>query len=145
MQISTRFTIAVHTLLCVGYFSPEQKTTSAFIAASVNVNPVVVRRTLGQLKAAGIVTVEAGVGGASLARPANKITLLDVFNAVESIDGSLFDFHERPNPACPVGRNVHAALDSELQAAQDALEASLASTTIADLLARVEQAEGADG
>ena len=141
MQISTRFTIAVHTLLCIGYFSPEQKTTSAFIAASVNVNPVVVRRTLGQLKAAGIVTVEAGVGGASLARPADKITLLDVFNAVESVNGNLFDFHDKPNPACPVGRNVHAALDGELEAAQNALEACLAGTTIADLLARIARAE----
>lgn len=61
MQISSRFTIAVHTLLCIARFSGSQKVTSAFIAGSVNVNPVVIRRTLGQLKEAGIVLVEAGV------------------------------------------------------------------------------------
>lgn len=138
MQIATRFTIAVHTLLCIGYFSPTEKVTSGFIAASVNVNPVVIRRTLGQLKAAGLVTVEAGVGGASLARPAREITLLDVFDAVQSVNGSLFDFHESPNPACPVGRSIHSVLDGELAAAEQALEDRLATTTIADLLERMD-------
>lgn len=143
MQISSRFTIAVHALLCITHFSSAQKVTSAFIAASVNVNPVVIRRTLGQLKEAGIVSVEAGVGGASLARPASEITLLDVYRAVECVRGSLFNFHENPNVACPVGRNVHAVLDGKIEAAQRALEESLAQTSIADLASEMERAIGA--
>lgn len=143
MQISSRFTIAVHTLLCIAHFSPTQKVTSAFIASSVNVNPVVIRRTLGQLKEAGIVSVEAGVGGASLARPASEITLFDVYRAVECVRGSLFNFHENPNVACPVGRNVHAVLDGKIEAAQRALEESLAQTSIADLASEMERAIGA--
>lgn len=139
MQISTRFTIAVHTLLCIQHFSPDRRATSAFIAGSVNVNPVVIRRTLGQLKEAGIVTVEAGVGGASLARPASQITLLDVYRAVECVDGDLFNFHADPNAQCPVGRNVHAVLDGKLSEAQRALEDQLARTTIADLGGDVER------
>lgn len=138
MQISTRFTVAVHALLCVMHFSPAEKVTSGFIAASVGVNPVVVRRTLGQLKEAGLVRVEPGVGGTALARGAEKITLLDVFRAVESVGGSLFDFHANPNPTCPVGRNVHTVLDGELADAQAALEGRLAQTTLADLDARLE-------
>lgn len=137
MQISSRFTIAVHTLLCVACFSAEHKVTSTFIASSVNVNPVVIRRTLGQLKEAGLVTVEAGVGGTSLARPAEKITLLDVFRAVDCVSGDLFSFHPNPNPECPVGRNIHAVVDGELLAAQEALENRLAQTTLADLIARM--------
>lgn len=139
MQISTRFTIAVHALLCVMHFSPERKVTSGFIAGSVGANPVVIRRTLGQLRDAGIVRVEAGVGGTELARPASDVTLLDVYSAVESVSGSLFDFHANPNPDCPVGGNVHAVLDDELAAAQAALEARLAQTTLADLDARLER------
>lgn len=138
MQISTRFTIAVHVLMCVAHFSGDYKTTSDFIASSVNVNPVVIRRTLGKLKAAGLVTVEAGVGGTALARPAEKITLLDVFDAVESTPQDLFAFHENPNPACPVGHSIHAALDCELADAQAALRARLAQTTLADLLKRID-------
>lgn len=143
MRTSSRFTIAVHTLLAVAYFASKEKTTSDFIAASVGVNPVVIRRTLGALKAAGLVTVEAGVGGAALARPADAITLRDVFDAVENSAApsaeahGLFGFHERPNAACPVGGHIHAVLDGRLQAAQDALRASLAQTTIADLLAEL--------
>lgn len=136
MQISSRFTVGVHTLLCIAYFKDE-KVTSNFIAASVNANPVVIRRTLGQLKAAGLVTVEAGVGGASLARAPEEITLLDVFDAVEAAPADLFSFHDDPNPACPVGRSIHAVLDGKLASAQDALRDDLRKTTLADLLAKV--------
>ena len=38
MQISSRFTMAVHTLLCIDYFGKTQKVTSDFIAASVGTN-----------------------------------------------------------------------------------------------------------
>ncbi|MDM8322824.1 Rrf2 family transcriptional regulator [Bifidobacterium pullorum] len=138
MQVSTRFSMAMHTLLCIGYFSGKAKTTSSFIASSVNANPVVIRRLLGQLKEAGLVTVEAGVGGASLARPAEAITMLDVFRAVDSLDGGhLFDFHANSNPDCPVGSRVHDVLDGELADAQAALEHRLAQTTLADLLKRL--------
>ena len=82
------------------------------------------------------VFVEAGVGGSSLARDASKITLLDVFDAVEG-DASLLGFHAHPSPACPVGSHIHDVLDGPLSAAQDALRASLARTTIADLLAQL--------
>lgn len=138
MQISTRFTIAVHVLLAIGEFSPTTRATSTFLGKSVNANPVVIRRSLGQLKDAGLVNVEMGAGGATLARPADEITLLDIYRAVESSEEHLFNFHESPNPDCPVGRNVHAVLDGELAAAQQALEDRLAQTTLADLLARTD-------
>ena len=138
MQISSRFTIAVHILLCIAYFDGTFKTTSTFIAGSVGVNPVIVRKTLSQLKAAGLVEVEAGVGGASLVRDPADVTLLDVFRATESVNGSLFGFHEHPNPKCPVGRSIHSVLDGELAAAQQALEDRLAKTSLQELIGRVE-------
>lgn len=138
MKIAARFPIAVHTLLCIDYFAGKERTTSEFIAGSVNVNPVVIRQTLQKLKAAGLVQVERGVGGAHLTKPASAITLLDVFNAVESVDGALFSFHDAPNPNCPVGRAIEPVLMRELDQAQEALEASLASSTLADLLAEVQ-------
>ena len=134
VQISSRFTVALHTLLCIAYFSGSYKLTSGFIASSVGVNPVVIRNILGKLKEAGIVEVEAGVGGASLVRDPSEVTLLDVFDAVESVDGQLFAFHGAPNMSCPVGRRIHPVLDGELVAAQRALEDRLRSRTLADLL-----------
>ena len=133
MKITSRFTVAVHTLLVINTFQDKVKTTSEFIASSVNVNPVVIRRTMQSLKAAGMIDVKAGSGGARLARRPEDITLFDVYSAVDSVEGDLFHFHENPNPACPVGRSIHAVLDVKLQEAQAALENRLKKTTLADL------------
>ena len=137
MKITSRFTVAVHTLLVINTFQDKVKTTSEFIAGSVNVNPVVIRRTMQSLKAAGMIDVKAGSGGARLARRPEDITLFDVYSAVDSVEGDLFHFHESPNPACPVGRNIHAVLDVKLQEAQAALENRLKKTTLADLAGQI--------
>lgn len=134
MQISSRFTIAIHIFSCIGVFSDEHKITSDFLASSIGVNPVIIRKLLGQLREAGLIAVQRGSGGASLAKPADEITLLDVFNAVESIDNKkLFHFHENPNPACPVGRSVHSVLDGRLDGIQTAMEREMQRVTLADI------------
>lgn len=133
MKITSRFTVAVHTLLVIYNFSATTKVTSDFIAASVQVNPVVIRRTLLSLKAAGMVDVKAGSGGASIVKDMGDITLYDVYKAVDSMDGDMFHFHENPNPACPVGRNIHAVLDAHLADAQAAMENELKNVTLLDL------------
>lgn len=135
MQISSRFTVAIHVLICMEVFKSDHKVTSDFLASSVNANPVVIRRLLQQLKKAGIVSVARGSGGASLARPADEITLFDIYNAVECVDtGALFHFHENPNSLCPVGRNIHAVLDMRLEKIQEAMEREMKSVTILDVL-----------
>ena len=135
MQISSRFTIAVHMLLCMEVFQDKQKVTSDFLAASVNANPVVIRRLLQQLKKAGIVSVKRGSGGAAIAKPLEQITLLDVYRAVDCVsEETLFHFHENPNPHCPVGRNIHAILDRRLDAVQNAMEQQLQSVSLKMLL-----------
>ena len=128
MKITSRFTVAVHTLLVIHFFEGKEKTTSEFIAASVNVNPVVIRRALLSLKAAGMVEVKAGSGGASIVKDLKDITLFDVYRAVD-----IFHFHENPNPACAVGKNIHAVLDTHLADAQRALENELKKVTLYDL------------
>lgn len=135
MQISSRFTIAVHVLICIEMFKGEHKVTSDFLASSVNANPVVIRRLLLQLKGAGIVRVTRGSGGADTAKPLNEITLFDLYRAVECVDGGeLFHFHENPNPLCPVGRNIHTVLDGRLETIQEAMEREMRSVTIQDIL-----------
>ena len=135
MQISSRFTVAVHVLICIEMFKNDHKVTSDFLASSVNANPVVIRRLLQQLKAAGIVRVVRGTGGADTARPIDQITLLDIYNAVECVDdGELFHFHENPNQRCQVGRNIHAVLDVRLEKIQGAMENEMKSVTIQDIL-----------
>lgn len=133
MQFSSRLPIAVHVLLAIVEFEGREKTTSVFLAGSVNVNPVIIRNTLGQLKAAGLITVKAGEGGASLAKEPKDISLMDVFHAVEK-EEELFHFHENPNPECPVGKHVHAVLDDRLSAIQEAMFKQMSSVTLQDLM-----------
>ena len=142
MKITSRFTVAVHTLLVIYNFSATTKVTSDFIAASVQVNPVVIRRTLLSLKAAGMVDVKAGSGGASIVKDLRDITLFDVYKAVDSMDGDMFHFHENPNPACPVGRNIHAVLDAHLADAQAAMENELKKVTLLDLTKDLASKQG---
>ncbi len=131
MQISSRFTLAVHILDCIDIFKDEYKVTSDFLASSTNVNPVIVRRILGQLKAAGLVEVARGSGGASIPKPLSDITFLDIYKAVECVgNGELFHFHNNPNIQCPVGRNIHFVLDDKLMKVQNAMEKELASITL---------------
>lgn len=134
MQISSRFTIAIHVLTCINTFEKEQKITSDFLADSVNVNPVVIRRLLSRLKEAGLITVTRGRGGASIAKPLNKITFLDVYHAVDCVEGDLFHFHDNPNEKCPVGRNIHNVLDDKLIQVQNAMENELKKITLEDVV-----------
>lgn len=133
MQISSRFTIAVHILTCIDYFAEEYTITSDFLAGSVGVNPVIIRQVILQLKAAGLVEVVRGKTGITLSRKLEDITLYDVYEAVESVKGKLFRFHENPNPKCPVGKNIHSALDGKLDEIQDTLESKMKSITMRDV------------
>ena len=91
---------------------------------------------IGQLRTAGIVETRQGSGGAHLAKALDEITLYDIYKAVDCVDDEgLFHFHENPNADCPVGRNIHKAIDGRLEAAQAALENELKSTTLAQIVA----------
>ena len=134
MQISSRFTIALHIFACVETFKDAYKVTSDFLAGSINTNPVIIRRILTQLKSAGLITVARGTGGIEVKKPLEEISFYDVFQAIEPVEnGDLFHFHEAPNPKCPVGRNIHALLDDKLKAIQSAMEDEMKKYTLADL------------
>lgn len=140
MQITSRLTIALHIFTCMEVFDGKYKLTSDFLASSVNVNPVVIRRLLQQLKAAGLVKVTRGSGGCRPAKPLDEITMLDVYRAVDCVEeGSLFHFHENPNPKCPVGRNIHNALDEKLARVQKAMEDEMQKITLAEIVHDAEQ------
>jgi len=146
MQISSRFTIAVHVLTCIEVFKEDHQVNSEFISTSVGVNPVIIRKIFRQLKAAGLIHVQrGGNGGVSLAKPADEITLCDVYHAVDSVEKEgLFHFHENPNANCPVGRNIHYVMDGRLVRVQAAMDKELSSMTIADVIADTRSKIAAD-
>lgn len=134
MQISSRFTIALHIFACVDTFKGKQKITSDFLSQSINVNPVIIRNILTQLKNAKLITVARGTGGVDTTRALSEISFYDVYLAIEPVEnGELFHFHESPNPNCPVGRNIHTLLDQKLYAIQASMENEMKKYTLADL------------
>jgi Rrf2 family protein len=132
MATNSRFMTAVHVLTLLAYHRDEA-VTSEYVAGSVNTNPVVVRRILGLLKQAGLVSSTEGVkGGTKLARPAERITLGDAYRAVEP--GELFGAAPNaPNPLCPVGRSVQTVLQGHAKRFEAVLESEMDQVTIADL------------
>lgn len=136
MSLSSRFAIALHALSVLAMFS-EKEVTSAFIANSINTNPVVARRILASLKAAGLVqTREGAEGGYRLGKPPEAITLDAVYQAVEP--GPLFTPHTtEPNQKCPVGHGICSALEGVYAEAEASLNAALAARTLAELVARL--------
>lgn len=134
MQISSRFTVALHIFTAVDVFKDDCKVTSDFLSESIGTNPVIIRKLLTQLKNAGLIKVARGTGGIELTRDLKDITFYDVYQAIEPLDGGdLFRFHEAPNPMCPVGRNIHALLDDKLHKIQDAMESEMKKYTLLDL------------
>lgn len=138
--MNTRFAVATHILTFL-HTQQGVPATSELIASSVNTNPSLIRRLLSQLAAAGLTTSQLGAGGgALLARPAEKVTLLDVYDAVDE-DANIIPIHQTANPKCPVGRHIQASLESRINAAERALRAELAGTTIAELAGDVIRRE----
>jgi len=135
--MTSRFTMALHALGMIaseGERSGGQPVTSETLARSINTNPVVVRRVLADLRRARLVETRRGVGGGVvLARPAAKISLRCVWEALEGRE-QLFRRHPSgPNPRCPMARCVAAYLDELYGHAEAALKGSLAKVTLAKL------------
>lgn len=115
------------------------------VAASVNTNPVVIRRILRELARARLVTSQTGAaGGSRLARTPGEITLLDVYRAVEAAD--IFSLHRQPpNRQCFVGMNIAAVLGGVLEEVSTAVEDVLAEITIENVLERLRPCRPARG
>jgi len=139
---NSRMTIAVHALawMALAQRRGQALLTSSQVADSVNTNPVIIRRCLGDLRQAGLVSVRHGAGaGWSLARAPAEITLLEVYDAVgqESPFGL---HHTEPNLDCPVGKGIRPALGHVYGQIEQALRRELAVVSVADVLRETLQA-----
>ncbi|GAA1968099.1 Rrf2 family transcriptional regulator [Catenulispora subtropica] len=136
MAENSRMTIAVHVLawMALAQRRGQEALTSDQVAASVNTNPVIIRRSLGDLRRAGLVHVRRGSGaGWSLARAPEQITLLDVYDAVKP--PPLFGMHHtEPNLECPVGKGIRPALGRVYGEIEQAVRLELKATSVAEVL-----------
>ena len=138
MNINSQFAVATHIMAILAgnklYLQDNACTNSSMIAESVNTNPVVIRRILSKLKEADLVTSKPGpFGGSEISRHPSKITLNDIYSAVEE-DCSLFHMHYgEPNPNCLVGANIRASLKGTMEKSEASFKKVLSKTTLLGL------------
>jgi DNA-binding IscR family transcriptional regulator len=136
MAGNSRLTVAVHALcwLTLAQRHGHAALTSEQIAASLDGNPVAVRRALGPLRDAGLITTGHGPGGGwSLRVPPTGITLADVYAVVEP--GAVFALHaHEPRQDCPVGYGIRPVLEDIYDTVARAVADQLSRHTISDVL-----------
>ncbi len=107
---NTRFATALHILTLLAH-KPEEWLSSDYIAGSICINPVMVRKELAVLNEAGLVISRKGKeGGSRLNRPGGEISLTDIYLAVKNSE-VLGKKNRNTNPLCPVGRQINTRLD----------------------------------
>lgn len=129
--MNSRFPVSLHILTLLDGAKGEV-VSSDFLAGSININPVLVRKEIVNLRKYGFVESKEGKGGGSfLAKHAGEINLGDVYKAVKS-DHILGQNKNEPNPKCPIGRQINEHLLSLYNDAEKALIENLSKQTLAD-------------
>lgn len=131
MKRNSRLSLALHTLSHMAG-DPDRLRTSSDIAEHAGTNPVVVRRVLGKLREAGLLTSEKGhSGGWRLAQNPRDISLADVYLALDERMVATGDSTEAP--ACSVEHALHKRVSSVLEEIEDSLVKKLAETSISEV------------
>ncbi len=138
MASNSRLAIAIHTAGMLA-FGEQIPITSAMIAKSVDTNPVVIRRIIGNLVKHGLVEVKMGTGGGSkLTKSPGEITLADIYLALG--EGEIFHVPELDEShACPVGKLVRPVLRKFFSEAENGLIEKLEGKTLQDVLSDVRK------
>jgi len=125
-----RFAIALHILTLLDKANGELL-SSEYLAGSININPVLVRKELGNLRNHHFVTSKEGKnGGSSLAKSANEITLGEVYESVRQIS-LLGNQKNTPNSKCPVGKDINMHLNNLYNDTEKVLIDQLSKQTLA--------------
>ncbi|EJL70157.1 Rrf2 family transcriptional regulator [Chryseobacterium populi] len=108
---NTRFATAVHIMTLLTK-SPQEWLTSEWMAGSININPVIVRKEIGVLKEAGLIISRQGKeGGSQLAKNADQISISEIYSAIKNTE-VLGKKNNNPNPACSVGKEINTHLNT---------------------------------
>ncbi|MQS76346.1 Rrf2 family transcriptional regulator [Companilactobacillus halodurans] len=131
MRVSTKFSDSVHILAFIEIYK-DQKLSSELIAKSIETSPVVVRRLMGNLRNADLIDTKKGTAEAKLSKDSDKITLLDIYLAVEG-NKKLFTVDSHTNSNCIVGGNIQKVLSSYYEDAQMAALRKFNDVTLQDI------------
>ncbi len=137
MKKSSKFSDILHVLLHMA--DSNAPVTSETLAKAMRTNPVVVRRVMAGLRKQGFVQSEKGHGGGwSLSCDLKRVTLLDVYKAVES--PTLLAMTNRiQDSECQIEKAVNTATQNAFDEAEALLLKKFQHVTLARLLNLVKK------
>ncbi len=131
---NTRFATTLHILTILAE-SKGEFLSSEWLAASININPVIVRKELSVLSEAGLVQTKKGKeGGSILAKPSTAITLDEIYLTVKKVD-VLGKKNQHPNPKCSIGKEINKKLDQLFIEIDEKVISELHGKTLASFVA----------
>lgn len=132
MRYSTKLSDAVHIMIFIA-INQEDDLSSAAIATSIQTNPAFVRQIMMKLRKAGLMSSVAGHAKPALAKPAEQISLLDIYKAVEG-EKPLLHLDTHTNPECGVGINIQLALQEYYGEIQKTAEEHMSRISLRDII-----------
>ncbi len=128
-----QFSVGVR-IMQVLHIHADKRVTSSFIRESVNADAASVRLVLAKLAKAGLVATTRGrIGSSALARPADRISLLDIYKAISV--PPVFAVHSHPvEKTCVVSTYHKKTMAEVLKDCQSAFEATLAGRMLSDIV-----------
>ncbi len=109
-MVKSKFSISLHIMTLLAYY-PGEWHSSAKIAESLNINPVLVRKEIKALKSSGLIESKEGKnGGVQLGKSAKKISLADIFEAVKGGSHVLNLSNNIPDVSCKIGGQINEKL-----------------------------------
>lgn len=143
MKYPTKLSDAAHILAFIA-LHPECDLTSGKLAESVQTNPAYVRQLMSAMRKGGLLLSVKGHPKPALAREPARISLLDIYRAVEG-DKPLLHQDTHTNPACGVGVNIQLALRDCYDLVQQKAEEAMQGITLQEILERYEDRLNAPG
>jgi len=132
VKYSHKLSDAVHILTYVDIYQKDDL-SSRMIAGSIESNPSLVRRLMSLLSKSELLITQSGAVAPRLARPANQISLLDIYEAMDE-ERNLLHVDPKTNPDCLVGGNIQNVLNIAYQQVQNAAQDSMEGITLQDII-----------
>lgn len=130
---NTRFATNIHIMTLLAK-EPEKFLTSEWIAGSININPVIVRKELIILKKFGLIESRQGKdGGARILKNAVEISITEIYEAVRNSE-ILGKKNLNPNPKCTVGKDINKNLNALFSETENVVQQFLMNKKLSDFM-----------
>lgn len=130
---NTRFATNIHIMTLLAK-EPEKFLTSEWIAGSININPVIVRKELIILKKFGLIESRQGKdGGARILKNAVEISITEIYEAVRNSE-ILGKKNLNPNPKCTVGKDINENLNVLFSETENVVQQFLMNKKLSDFM-----------